>query len=316
MSIYLAAHSSLAYLERPGALRRAAPVGSIADCECSLHVLMAREAALRTLGCGVAPAHVLIDSRNKSRGSDWLACHLWAHAVPPGSFVSPSGGIYVSTPEFCLLQLAPTLSRIELIRLGYELCATYRLDPSDRRGFRERRALTTKEAILDYLDGAGDLPQARKVEDALTWVAEGSASPRETITSMLVSLPTEMGGRELGVPQLNWEIMPADGGFCPRRYIDLYWPEHKCGLEYDSDLEHSGADNLTHDSIREKEIELQGIRVARVTNAELKTEKGRDLLHRTLCQGLGKPYVSPSARGAYARRALASMLLAPHHTMI
>ena len=316
MSIYLAAQSSLPYLERPGALRRPTPVESISDCESSLHALMRREANLRSLKCGTAPIHVLVDGRNKSHGSDWLSCHVWPHAVPPGSFVSPVRDVYASGPGFCLLQLAPTLSRIELIRLCYELFSTYRLDPSDKRGFKERRPLATKDEVLDYLDGVNDLPQARKVAEALVWAAEGSASPRETVTSMLLSLPTEMGGREVGYLCLNWEVPMGGGETGSRRFIDLCWPDHCFGLEYDSDLEHSGPSDIAHDSIREKEIELRGIRVVRVTNAELKTEKGRDLLYQTVCRGLGRPIITSSERGAYARRALASMLLAPHWTML
>lgn len=315
MSIYLAYHSSLGYFRRPLSLRKPAPVSSLGDCECSLRVLMQREASLKALGCGVPPLHVLVDNREKARASDWCSCHLWSRTVPPGSFVSPIQGIYVSTPEFCFLQLASRMSRIELVRLGYEMCASYRLDPREERGFSEFDALTSKDRLLNYLDGAGDTPVARKAEEALTWVVEGSASPRETTTSMLVSLPTEMGGREVGLPALNWELVTGEGKAKKSRRIDLYWPDNKFGLEYDSDEEHSGASDLSRDSAREKEIELEGVRLARVTNAELKTEEGRELLHKTICQGLGRKYVAPSVRGKYVRRQLAALLLAPHHTM-
>jgi len=316
MGIYLSAYSSLTYLEREDALRQPVDVASLADAECSLHALMDRESCLQRLGCGRSPVHLLISSCRKRVVSDWFACSLWPHEVPPGSFVSPVRGVYVSTPEFCFLQMASRLSRIELVRLGYELCSTYRFDPSNSRGFAGRRVLTTRERLLGYLEGAGNAPQAQKAAGALAWVADGSASPRETITSMLVSLPSEMGGREVGMPHLNWEVPAGAGEDGPRRFIDLYWPDRRFGLEYDSDLEHADPKGMTRDSIREKEIELKGIRLARVTNAELKTEKGRDLLHKTICRGLGKRYVEPSERTAYSRRALASLLLAPHHSML
>lgn len=313
MGIYLSAYSSLRYLERDDALRDHAPVTTIVESECSLGRLMERSSSLRSLGLGEMPTHVLVDRKGRSVVSDFLCCHVWSHPIPPGSFVSPVRGIHVSTPEFCFLQLASALSRVDLIRLGYELCSTYRLDPACERGFCERRQLTTRERILGFLEGAGDTLQAKKAADALVWVADGSASPRETITSMLVSLPVGMGGREVGVPVLNWEVPKADG---PKRRIDLYWPTHRFGLEYDSDLEHADAQGMASDSIREKEIELEGIRLARVTNAELKTEKGRELLHKTLCRGLGRRYVEPSDRTRFTRNALASMLLTPHYTML
>ena len=316
MSIYLAYQSSLGYFKRTSALRKPVSVSSLGDCECSLHALMQRESALGSLGCDTAPLQVIVDDRGKVRASDWCSCRLWSHPIPPGSFVSPIRGIYVSTPEFCFLQLASCLSRIELIRLGYEMCATYRLDPREEKGFSECSALTSKERLLDYLDGTGDTLATHKAEEALAWVVNGSASPRETITSMLVSLPTEMGGREVGLPALNWELMMGEGRDAKCRRIDLYWPESRFGLEYDSDEEHSGPDELSRDSVREKEIELQGVRLARVTNAELKTEQGRELLHKTICKGLGRKYVAPSARGRYVRRRLATLLLAPHHTML
>ena len=67
---------------------------------------------------------------------------------------------------------------------------------------------------------------------------------------------------------------------------------------------------------REKEIELQGIRLARITNGELKSESGRELLRRTLCSRLGRSVQAVSATTEWARRRLAMTLLAPHATMV
>ena len=120
-----------------------------------------------------------------------------------------------------------------------------------------------------------------------------------------------MGGCEFGLPQLNYKVAVGDGEMATRR-IDLCWEAEGFGLEYDSDLEHTGAAKISADSIREKEIELQGFVLTRVTNAELKSESGRDLLFRTVRKGLGRRNSKPSDAALFKRRQLAAMLLAPH----
>lgn len=316
MSIFIATYSALRYLERPDALRTPAPVDSLEDSECSLRVLMEREDALRQLGLSGSPLHVLLNERDKTSGSDWYVRHAWSRELPPDSFVRPVQGVYISTPEFCFLQAAQDLPRIPLIRFGYELCAAYRLSPRDERGFEERAPLTTPERLNTYLARVHDCLPARRAQKALAWVVAGSASPRETTLSTMLSLPTEMGGYEVGLPVLNHEIAVQREGGVGKRRIDLFWPDRQFGLEYDSDLEHASAEGIARDSYREKEIELQGVTLARVTNAELKSERGRELLYRTVCKGLGKRFRQSSERAMFTRRKLAALLLAPHWQML
>lgn len=316
MSIFIATYTALRYLERPDALRTPAPVDSLESSECSLNALAEREDSMRRLGLNGSPVHLLMGERNRTSDSDWYERHFWAETLPPDSFVCPVPGIYVSTPEFCFLQMARSLPRIALIRFGYELAATYRLDPQCERGFEERPPLTTRQQLANYLAQADDSPYARKARKALEWVADGSASPRETALAMMLSLPSELGGCEAGLPELNYEVAVRREDGVGRRRIDLYWPEQRFGIEYDSDQEHASAEGIARDSYREKEIELQGVTLARVTNAELKTERGRELLFRTVRRGLGKGYREPAGRTKYVRRRLASLLLAPHWQML
>lgn len=316
MAIYLSAYSSLSYLERREAPRTPALVGSLESSECTVRAVMSHEPALRSIGCWTAPLHLLVDNRNKTSSSDWIVCHRWAQTLPPGSFFSPCRDVFVSTPEFCFLQLAGALPRISLIRLGYEMCATYRLDSRSEHGFCDCAPLTTPARLELFLSRSASSRATEKAQDALRWVTARSASPRETALAMLLSLPTEMGGCGAGLPELNYELEVSREGMPEKRRIDLFWSDARFGLEYDSDQEHASPESLAKDSLREKEIELEGIRLARVTNGELRSEQGRELLFRTVCHALGKRRVAPSERTRFARRELAIALLSPHRSML
>lgn len=207
--------------------------------------------------------------------------------------------------------LVRTMGKIDHVRLGYELCSTYRLDPRLERGFAERQPLTSTEQLASFLAAAPDCPEKAAALENLRWIADGSASPRETATAMMASLPTKMGGWGFAKPVLNAVPEGVQG-----RRVDLFWPDRRFGVEYDSDEEHVGADALARDSRREKEIELQGVRLARFTNGEMKSEEGRMILQRTLSKGLGKRWRSPSLLTKFLQRRLAMTLLAPHATML
>ena len=130
---------------------------------------------------------------------------------------------------------------------------------------------------------------------------------------MLCSLSAELGGWQLGVPELNHELSVGGGR---HRRVDLFWPQRSYGLEYDSDCEHTGADSIARDSLREKEIELAGVRLGRITNQELRSASSREVLRRTLVRELGKRERQRSDKQCFLEQRLAATLLAPHATMV
>lgn len=63
---------------------------------------------------------------------------LRATCAPPhchGSLVRALGNLLICSPELCFLQMASTMPFHRLVKLGYELCALYTLQPDGAAGY-------------------------------------------------------------------------------------------------------------------------------------------------------------------------------------
>ena len=112
---------------------------------------------------------------------------------------------------------------------------------------------------------------------SLRFLIDGSASPMETILTMLLTLPYKLGGYGFPKPQLNYRIEVSDKVTStkikptsrPAFYCDLYWPDKKVAVEYDSDEYHSGALRIEKDAIRRNALESVGVRMITVSRRQL-----------------------------------------------
>ena len=149
------------------------------------------------------PLHVC--AARKSAVSPQLAhVHRSRVALPAGSTIRLSDGIYCSSPEHLVVQMAPSLTRLELVFLLGELLGTYAIAPDHEDGmFKRRRPLTTRERILAHLDALGPVPGTAMVRSALGVACERSASPYETRLSMRFGLKPSLGGYHLRVLSMN-----------------------------------------------------------------------------------------------------------------
>lgn len=310
--IILHALSALPFLERFACQQSARCEVNLEEGSASISELQMLEGELDRRFVLRSPVHLIVGDAFKTRKSPWFVCHSWTRSLPPESFIRITGSAYAPSPELCFLQMAELLKPIELIRLGYELCSSYRLDPREERGFDTRAPLSLKARLAAFLEKVVDCAAARRAIDALPLIADASASPRETTTALLCSLPASLGGWAFPAPYLNTPVETPAG----MRRIDLFWPDWRYGLEYDSDAEHANASAIAHDSLREKELELMGLQLDRITAAELRNERSRELLYRTLCKRFGRKWKRPSEKTAFLRRRLAAALLAPHATMV
>jgi len=71
------------------------------------------------------PIHIMIGSPKTRWSSKAMKQHVFSGEAPVGCFINVGNGLFVSSPEFCFLQLANQLPLVKLIELGYELCSTY-----------------------------------------------------------------------------------------------------------------------------------------------------------------------------------------------
>jgi very-short-patch-repair endonuclease len=55
----------------------------------------------------------------------------------------------------------------------------------------------------------------------------------------------------------------------PYVVLDLYWPKHHCGIEYDGEEDHSSKEDVSRDRKKSSELNYRGINVVRVDKQQL-----------------------------------------------
>jgi hypothetical protein len=173
------------------------------------------------------------------------------------------------------MQMASELSFRELVALGYELCGGYRLDSKGEveRGFRDDLSLTNTTKLASYISRAAEQKGRVTALKALRYLADNSASPMETILTMLLTMPYQYGGYGFAVPKLNFRIdVPGKQRNSKKGseyYGDLYWPEAKVDVEYDSDAYHTATDFIAKDAVRRNALSFVGATVVTVSRRQI-----------------------------------------------
>lgn len=225
-----------------------------------------------------SPIDVLIFNEACRRRSAGVKCHAWQTRLPDNAFYRVRG-IYVSSPEFVFLQMASTLSIEQLIALGCELCGQYVLLPdgvthpgSLDEMPKRLTPLTNVNRIAEFLEAASRAKGKAKAQRAVKYVIDGSRSPMETMTYMLLCLPVMLGGYGLPKPEMNAPIKLDEEAraIARRRHCegDLCWPDDTLDVEYHGEP-HVGADQMKSDVGRELGIEHMGWRVITVTSPQV-----------------------------------------------
>lgn len=219
-------------------------------------------------GIDEKPVSILVSCKANMRKSQNLSPRIWSGKHLSRSFYKIAQGLYVSTPEATFLQLGKESSLIQLITIGYELCGSYGLSAQSDSGFLRREPRSNPQLIERYLEKCDGIHGVKAAKRASSYIAKGSASPMESLLSMLLCLPRSLGGFGLPRPELNFPIETNEGGVLMRR-CDLCWPDQRFALEYDSDTFHSDASKLHLDSSRRSTLEKAGIHVVSVTKNQV-----------------------------------------------
>lgn len=239
------------------------------------------------------PLHALVYRTKNERAISGANCHVSNLDVKVLSCLiegTSCPAVYVVSPELLFAQMATQLSMLELIQLGFELCGAYSLCTGEQ-GFFEHEPYTSVKSIGRFLDSMGKCAPV-KAATALRYVLDGAASPRETQLALLITLPRHKGGYGLPQPNMNSKIaVPGVAKhLIPKSHYvcDLLWPDHHVAVEYDSDSFHTGAQKIAEDSARRNALDMLGVSVVTVTNAQLKKIDEMDRLARTLSRRLGR----------------------------
>lgn len=94
--------------------------------------------------CASIPLHIA--ATKPLHNSTRFRCHVWSPPVARALY-RIADDVYVCSPELAFVQSATALDKIDTVRLGCELCATYSIDRQARGGFFQRNAITTREKL-------------------------------------------------------------------------------------------------------------------------------------------------------------------------
>jgi len=242
--------------------------------------------------------------------------------LPAGSFVNAEGGLYVSSPEFCFFQMAGEYPLAKLIALGLEFCGSYSLPAKTSSGAGRDEPeqalynlpqLTNQKKLKAFTERMEGRFGYRQASVALRYIADGSASPMETVLCILLTLPYRYGGYGFPLPELNGRIYPEKGAkrFAGRGFYlgDLLWREAGVVAEYNSDAEHASPERIARDAIRRGDLELCGIYEVTVTKKQLFSPELFEKVAKQISKKTGKKLRYQDPEFSKARHELRSLLL-------
>lgn len=292
MKLYVGYDSALAYWRAhplDPARNRTARTCPLSDCVATLK--QAAPFSCERFGIFADPLHILVPSLSAKNTSSHITCHVCTDPLPPGSFAIVEKNVLVASPELVFVHKACDASVAELAELGYELCGYYRVSDSAPDGFERAVPLTTAAKLHAFAVKMGSARGAARARKAALYVANGSASPRETHCSELLCLPHALGGYAFELPRMNCEVgvstQTPQGKTRKTLYRDLYWPKHKLAIEYESDLYHTGHKDIAHDSRRRSALGAEDVYVVTVTNSQIKSVVDFDEIARLLAKRMG-----------------------------
>ena len=237
------------------------------------------------------PAHVLVGNPN-CRASPTCKPHVHGNPLPSGSLLRLDRETTLTSPATSFVHLARQASETALLELGWEMCGSYQTKRTGARSAYQVEPLTSTRALRTYVTKNPSMGGARKVQRILPYLADGSASARESKLALILGLPLSRGGYGLGIPLMNYEVSAnsAARAISGRRSFrcDLCWPEAKLDVEYQSREHHEGEVSRLRDSRRANALVAMGWIVIGVTNDELDSMLATDTIAASIRKRLGK----------------------------
>lgn len=238
------------------------------------------------------PVHVLVEDEALRCRAEGVFSHTVSRKELCRRVVRAADGVYVVSPEACLLQLADDLPFPNLVETGFEWCGGYARSTGEFCSIVQRDPLTTVAKLELFSKRVGGADGTKTLRKALRFVLDGSLSPMESVTVVLLCFPVRLGGYGLPLPVMNAvvEVPARERAFVKKSFYkcDLYWPEAKFAIEYDSNLHHTGATRIAEDASRRVDLAYLGVEVATLTQQQACDRREMDRIAHLLAKRLGK----------------------------
>lgn len=209
---------------------------------------------------------LLIRDVNSASTRANVALHICNSKVLPSMLLPIDTDLkgFVTSPEFTYLQVASKLDFIGTILAGSALCSDYFLNQNGHGGVSQRQngPLTSRAVIAKFLATQGRKRGIVPAKRALQHIVEKARSPREASLALLLCLPYNLGGFNLGTVELNRPI-ELENRYgekitrIPDLTIQLKDKRQKRAtvlLDYDPATTHSGGQKIMRDLDRENEL--------------------------------------------------------------
>ncbi len=237
--------------------------------------------------------HLLVSSQHERRQSRNVCCHVWANKnpIPKGSIYQVGTGIYVESPELCLVRLAALLPREELLHCMSNMLGIFAFSTLDRMSLISRESITNVDKIRDCVRKLPGMQGTKALWSACSWVAERSASPRETSVNLCLALPTRVGGQALPPFEVN-AVQTLDeeaSRLTVKKHLvpDVYWRSKKLALEYNSSKHHDTEDELEADLEKITAMQKMDITVIPISTRQFNDFDAFDAIVKRVRKTLG-----------------------------
>lgn len=173
-------------------------------------------------------------------------------------------------------------------------------------------ALVDAGALRRHLASWRDLRGVGAARKASRYIIGGSASPMETKLYLLLCLPLQYGGYNLGVPELNpkFDLESDEMEILRQSRVkpDMLWRDCKLVIEYDG-RQHEGEAHANHDALRKTVLEGRGYTVRQIKRHQLYNPLAFHSFASSVASFLGVRKRPTTLKQQYARENLRSELL-------
>lgn len=259
------------------------------------------------------PQHVHLLSNSWRGPSDQqnFSVHRTRCHMQDESLLKVGSGLYIASPELCLAQIARSASLQEIILLGSALCGSFQIEPDAPGGLVKRQPVSSIASLRKFADSNRGMKGVSLLRQCLDHLNENAASPPEIFLRMVLTLPGRLGGFGMTDAQTNHRLELSRRGqkLSGRKTLvpDLFWPDQKIAIEYDSDAFHLSGRQLMLDATKRLALEAEGCKVITVTSPQLGSPELMTDVAKEAFRSTGKRHRTRSERFPAAQRELFSL---------
>ncbi len=272
--------------------------------------LVRGSSALRRAG---EPLETITSNPSGARRRPAYVSRVWGARIPSGSVFQVREGLWCSGPELTALELAGSLSELELTVLLCEMMGTYSVAPGYQGGMAQRaKPLTDPARLTVFLREVGGVKGSRALEKALKLAVAESASPMETKLVLRLCLPAAKKGFGLKLLSMNKPLeverlgaSTNDRGIRKPDILIAPWPgsdANPVAIEYDGEECHMTREGVLSDTVRGNELKAMGIGEYRVNREIYRNINYMEYLVEKVREEAGYPRRHRSAEDALRRK--------------